>query len=311
MTKTLLLTSALAITLIATKDMNVAAKTTTTSIAINAKNFPDNNFRKIVKQRFDKNKDGKLSKKEIDVVKAIDLDGTSKGNSTKEEFQAMKNIKSLRGLKYFTNLRDAYIDLPKLTELNFTAPKLTDVMIDCPELKTFSLSGGSYLKTIVLYNYKATDKLQLQKFKNLEELTIGAKRVIRYENLGVTKCKKLKSIVICNDYTTSKTGYVSANKIDLTVFPNIRGVLLEGKVKSVNATNLKKLAFLQVLNSGMTELKVKGCTNLTLISCPGSKLKELNVSGLKNLYAINCDETTKLVGGRKDIEVIYGDEILN
>ena len=90
-----ILTSALALSFIPVFAGNVSAAS---DVAINEKNFPDKVFRKYVKEKFDSNKDNKLSSKEIakaeEVVIWYDVDGM---------------VKSLQGVEYLTALEDLQI----------------------------------------------------------------------------------------------------------------------------------------------------------------------------------------------------------
>ncbi len=74
-------------------------------IAINATNFPDENFRTVVAETdIDTNSDGKLSEEEIAAVMGLDI--------------SEKNIASLKGIEFFTALTDLYCDGNQLTSLD-------------------------------------------------------------------------------------------------------------------------------------------------------------------------------------------------
>ena len=93
----------------ATQEMTVYAAA---DVDINATNFPDKIFRKYVSDNIDKDKDGKLSEKEISACEKIDCSG--------------KEISSLKGIEFFTALKDLnclgnnleILDLSKNVALN-------------------------------------------------------------------------------------------------------------------------------------------------------------------------------------------------
>ena len=81
--------------------MNVEGKK---GIAIDAVNFPDANFRSIVTENYDTDKDGNLSDTEIAAVEKIDC--------------VDKGISSLKGIEYFTALKVLLCSQNQLTVLD-------------------------------------------------------------------------------------------------------------------------------------------------------------------------------------------------
>ena len=73
-------------------------------VAIDATNFPDDNFRAYVSDNFDQNNDGFLQDSEISAVTRIDV--------------AKKNITSLKGVEYFTKLTQLICKNNSLTSLD-------------------------------------------------------------------------------------------------------------------------------------------------------------------------------------------------
>ena len=79
------------------------------TVEINEKNFPDANFRKYIKDNFDKDHNGSLSQTEIDAVYTIEC-----GNM---------GISDVTGLKYFTSLYYFGCTSNNLTYLDLTYNK--------------------------------------------------------------------------------------------------------------------------------------------------------------------------------------------
>ena len=74
------------------------------SVKINSTNFPDKNFRNVIKDKLDKNDDGYLSSSEINaatILHAYD-----------------RNIESAEGIKYLKNLETLYLNDNPLEELD-------------------------------------------------------------------------------------------------------------------------------------------------------------------------------------------------
>ena len=73
-------------------------------VAINATNFPDENFRKYVSENIDKDGEGKLSEGEIEGCQEIRCN--------------VCGITSLKGIEYFTALKSLYCDGNNLSSLD-------------------------------------------------------------------------------------------------------------------------------------------------------------------------------------------------
>ena len=76
------------------------------NIEINEKNFPDENFRKFISDKFDKFGNGYLTKNFIDKITVLECTG--------------KEIKSLQGIEYFRNLTNLNCNVNKLKELDIS-----------------------------------------------------------------------------------------------------------------------------------------------------------------------------------------------
>lgn len=105
------------------------------AVAINEKNFPDAKFRAIVKSRYDKNKDGKLSPKEADAVDEMYVGG--------------KGIQSLKGIEHFKKLEQLSCRHNKLQKLDLSKNKqLWALDCDNNNLKSLKLGRNSQLSML-------------------------------------------------------------------------------------------------------------------------------------------------------------------
>ena len=87
-------------------------------VDINETNFPDENFRKYVKDNFDLNKDNKLTKQE-------QLNAKWPATGSRKQLQVNADVKDVKGIEYFTEIHEVWfyskyvknVDLSKLTKL--------------------------------------------------------------------------------------------------------------------------------------------------------------------------------------------------
>ena len=109
--------------------MNVEGKK---GIAIDAVNFPDANFRSIVTENYDTDKDGNLSDTEIAAVEKIDC--------------VDKGISSLKGIEYFTALKVLLCSQNQLTVLDVSKNiALTNLICNGNQLDTLDVSKNTAL----------------------------------------------------------------------------------------------------------------------------------------------------------------------
>ena len=105
------------------------------SVAINETNFPDANFREFVKD-YDLDGNGSLSAEERDVVSIM---------TVSDDYE----IKTLKGIEYFSNIKILRCSNIKLEELNVSALKdLTTLTCMGNELKELNLVENNKLKTL-------------------------------------------------------------------------------------------------------------------------------------------------------------------
>ena len=106
------------------------------SIAIDASNFPDPDFRTYVKAEFDKDNNNSLSESERNAAKEIDVDN--------------KGITTLEGISYFPNLFYLNCKKNQLTELDVSKnPALWG--LECDENQLSSLDVSQNAKLVYLY----------------------------------------------------------------------------------------------------------------------------------------------------------------
>ena len=231
-------------------------------IAINEKNFPDENFRDYVAREWDKNQDKYFSPSEIAAAKWITCDNLWDGQP----------IKSLKGIEYFTEIWEltcVYNDLTeidlshnkKLEYLNCHHNKLEKLDVSgLPLLETFYCGHNALPSIDVSKNEKLEDfdcqdnhldTLDVSQNKELVKLSCGDNNLTELE---VSENKKLKELWF---YRDNLSNLDLGNQIELEVLSCVGNPL---SVLDVSAnTKLKKLF---VSNTNLTSLDAKNHTAL-------------------------------------------------
>jgi Leucine-rich repeat (LRR) protein len=157
-------------------------------IAIDATNFPDENFRTVVAgTKIDKDADGKLSEEEIAAV-------------TQLTTASLKNIASLKGIEFFTALKRLWCENNQLTTLDVSKNSaLTE--LDCynNQLTTLDVSKNTALTSLYCYNNQLTS-LDVSKNTALIELSCGWNQLT---SLDVSKNTALTQLVCGGNQLTS------------------------------------------------------------------------------------------------------------
>lgn len=227
-------------------------------IAINEKNFPDENFRDYVAEEWDKNHDKYFSPSEIASAKWISCDN--------------KEISNLKGIEFFTNiwLLECYynnlktIDLShnkKLSYINCIYNKLEELDVsELPLLEKFACDGNKLQSIDVSENKKLKDfsckenslgTLNVSQNTELERLVCGHNNLTE---LDVSENKKLKQLWC---YENKLSNLDLGNQTELEVLSCGDNPL---SVLDVGAnTNLEKLF---VSNTNLTSLDATNNTAL-------------------------------------------------
>lgn len=227
-------------------------------IAINEKNFPDENFRDYVAEEWDKNHDKYFSPSEIANAKWISCDN--------------KEISNLKGIEFFTNiwLLECYynnlttIDLShnkNLSYINCHHNQLNELDVSgLPLLKTFYCGHNALPSIDVSKNEKLEDfdcqdnhldTLDVSQNKELVKLSCGDNNLTE---LDVSENKKLKELWFYRDNLSNLN---LGNQIELEVLSCVGNPL---SVLDVSANT--KLKELFVSNTNLTSLDAKNHTAL-------------------------------------------------
>ena len=232
-------------------------------VTINEANFPDDNFRKIVKT-FDKDNNRILSKSELDVVTSINARD--------------KKIENLNGIEYFTSLN----------------------WLDCSvnQLKALDLSKNINLKTLYCGQNQLTT-LDLSKNINLETLFCGLNQLT---TLDVSKNAKLREFSCSENQLTTlnlsknknlETLYCDKNPLTtLDVSKNAKLIKINCIADQLSALDVSNNINLENLFCDHNQLKtldVSKNAKLTAFDCTYNQLSALDLSNNINLKNLFCD----------------------
>lgn len=166
-------------------------------IAINEKNFPDENFRDYVAGEWDKDHDKYFSPSEITAAKWITCDNLWEGQP----------IKSLKGIEYFTEIWELSCVYNDLTEIDLSHNKKLEYL-NCHhnQLKELDVSGLPLLKTFYC-GHNELPSIDVSKNEQLEDFDCQDNHL---DTLNVSQNKKLVKLS-CGDNNLTELD-VSENK---------------------------------------------------------------------------------------------------
>lgn len=285
--------------------------------------IPDPAFRAYVLDKFDTDRDGRISRAEAEAVTEIDISGTW------DDFSARKGVTSLEGIQYFPNLRKlicaandiAALDLAQnreLEELDCCANSLTQLDLT-QNTKLKKLTTGADDETGFLKDNLA--QLSLPQKGTLEELYCGGHKLAALNLSGQTQlktavccecseltslnlsgCERLKEL-ICRQNKLSRldlpdnvpflekldcstNALASFNIGECYMLRTIN--LSNNKLRQLDLTNAINLKELVCSKNELTSLNTKSCFPLKILECDRNKLRELDLSRNPRLTELDC-----------------------
>ncbi len=230
------------------------------SVTINSTNFPDDKFQTYLKTYKDSNGDGVLSESEIAEATRISVYG--------------EGISSLKGIEYFTALKELYCGGNEITSLD--------------------LSQNTALENLRCYNNKKLTKLNVSGHSALKELDVS-------NNTAMTSltCYNCALTWICLDGCTALTYLDCENNQlkklevgDCTALETLD--FSENQLTSLDVSNNEAITFLDADYNNLTALDVANNLELKSLYCRGNQLTYLNVSYHDNLWRLWASENTAL-----------------
>lgn len=264
----------------------------TPEILVSLDEFTDPEVRAAVAAA-DADEDGMLSTSELATITELNL--------------ASKNVASLDGLKYLTELTDLNVMSSKLTAIDLTgiAEKLEFLQCGFSSDLTSLTLGNKPALTEVYAMYCALTDIDLTGTPALESITVQNCNI---ENVKATDLKSLKSFTAggetiktadlsgCDALT--KIAFYSAEKMtgfDISGFPALEEFTFEGsKVERIETTNNPKLVTMNLNSNG----------NLNYIDV--SKSRKLNTISCYACYALSEGEGNVILSEGQNIPNMYG-----
>ena len=252
-------------------------------VAIDDTNFPDANFRTVVK-KFDTNQDSSLSDTEIAAVKKINCSN--------------KGITNLKGIEYFTSLNILLCTDNQLTALDVSEnTALTELDCRFNKLTALDVSKNTAL-TILECNANRLTALDVSKNTALTELDcsfneLTALDVSKNTALTALNCSinKLTSLDVSKNTALTKL-YCNENRLTaLDVSKNTALLYLICVVNQLTSLDVSKntaLTDLNCSNNELTALDVSKNTALTVLRSNHNQLTTLDVSKNTALLYLSC-----------------------
>lgn len=262
-------------------------------VEINAKNFPDYNFRTYVTTNLDSTFSGGktlIAQSTLDSVTELNLDG--KGGV---------EYSNLTGINLFTNLEKlSCVQNPGLATLDVTQNvKLKELHCYSTGIKTLNLRYNTNLEVLECQNCKLT-ALDITKNTKLKQLdcrnnAITALNVICNPELTSLRCHQNRISTLNLDNNT-KLEYLTCYNNNLTSLSFKNNTKLVQVYCGDNALtkidyvgNATKLELLDCSNNQLTSLDVNNNTKLLSLNCRNNNLTYLSVRNSKNLAELICN----------------------
>ena len=233
-----------------------------TDVSINETNFPDANFRTVVKE-YDTDKDENLSRAEIEAVKEIEC--------------YYKDIRSLTGIEYFTALQTLKCYSNQLTSLDISGNTALK-SLDCAknQLAALDVSQNTALESLDCADNQLTT-LDVSRNTALKSLDCAKNQLT---TLDVSRNTALESLNCADNQVTSLD--ISQN----TALEYL--ICASNKLTALNVSGNATLKFLNCESNELTALDVNRNTALNTLNCLNNRLTSLNVSLNLNLQDLNC-----------------------
>ena len=233
-------------------------------VPIDATNFPDPNFRTIVKQ-YDKNRDNVLQQSEIQAVTEIDC--------------KKKQIADLKGIEHFTALTTLYCDENKLTALDVSKnTALSALKCNSNQLTALDVSHNTALTDLICHGNKLTS-LDVSKNTVLTKLDFGWNQLTA---MDVSKNTALTSIYCSSNQLTT----LDVSKNTALTYLSIDN----NKLTSLDVRQNTALTRLYCYTNQLTSLDVSKNTSLKEFRCGSNQLTALDVRKNTSLKSFYCSE---------------------
>lgn len=254
-------------------------------IAINEKNFPDENFRDYVAGEWDKNRDKYFSPSEIANAKWISCDN--------------KEISNLKGIEFFTNiwLLECYYN--NLTTIDLSHNKnLSYINCHHNQLKELEVSGLPLLKTFYC-GHNALPSIDVSKNEKLEDFDCQDNHL---DTLNVSQNKELVKLSCGTNNLTELDVRENKKLKELSCY--------ESKLSNLDLRNQTELEVLKCWKNPLSALNVSANTKLKKLYVNKTNLTSLdatNNTALEEFNGKDCSYNIAVEGdGKFDLTTLPG-----
>ena len=258
-------------------------------IAINEKNFPDENFRDYVAEEWDKNHDKYFSPSEIAAAKWITCDNLWDGQP----------IKSLKGIEYFTEIWELTCVYNDLTEIDLSHNKKLEYL-NCHhnKLEKLDVSGLPLLETFYC-GHNALPSIDVSKNEKLEDFDCQDNHL---DTLDVSQNKELVKLSCGTNNLTELDVRENKKLKELSCY--------ESKLSNLDLRNQTELEVLKCWKNPLSVLDVSANTKLKTLFVSNTNLTSLdatNHTALATFGGKNCSYNIAVEGdGKFDLTTLPG-----
>ena len=258
-------------------------------IAINEKNFPDENFRDYVAREWDKNQDKYFSPSEIAAAKWITCDNLWDGQP----------IKSLKGIEYFTEIWELTCVYNDLTEIDLSHnKKLSYINCHHNQLNELDVSGLPLLETFYC-GHNALPSIDVSKNEKLEDFDCQDNHL---DTLDVSQNKELVKLSCGTNNLTELDVRENKKLKELSCY--------ESKLSNLDLRNQTELEVLKCWKNPLSVLDVSANTKLKTLFVSNTNLTSLdakNHTALATFGGKNCSYNIAVEGdGKFDLTTLPG-----
>jgi Leucine-rich repeat (LRR) protein len=241
----------------------LGVQTVKADVVLNATNFPDDNFRAYISTLTGVSVGGMISDATLASITNINA--------------SYKNISSLQGIEYFTDLTHLLCIYNNLTSLDVRwNTKLTYLDCDQNKLTSLDVSKNTNLTELLCYRNQLTS-LDVSNNTNLTELECYRNQLT---SLDVSKNTKL---------TKLDCDYNQLTSIDVSKNTQLNRLNIEyNQLTSIDVSKNTKLTWLSIGDNQLTSLDVSKNTNLTGLICGANPISSIDVTKNTKLLHLDC-----------------------
>lgn len=258
-------------------------------IAINEKNFPDENFRDYMARNWDADHDNRFSPSEIANAKWITCDNLWEGQP----------IKSLKGIEYFTEIWELSCVYNDLTEIDLSHnTKLEYLNCHHNKLKELDVSGLPLLETFYC-GHNALPSIDVSKNEKLEDFDCQDNHL---DTLNVSQNKELVKL---------SCGTNNLTELDVSENKKLKELsCYESKLSNLDLRNQTELEVLKCWKNPLSALNVSANTKLKKLFVSNTNLTSLdatNNTALATFVGKDCSYNIAVEGdGKFDLTTLPG-----